>query len=782
MPLLVSEEHRYITISAERLQKIASYLKEIYGPFAQFEDEEFIVLFGYQNPEKKTFWAEPKDLDDVLEEAKDVAYNLLLMNKNISNIYYSVLPHRKRDFEKLQQKNPKTRGSKETAFEKTIALEVDIDLENIEGVINHGDHVIYDLDQLRVIVKSLWSGKLRPTIQRLGIMPKCVFFTGGGLKIRWEFTDFVLAKDVFDFARKELTKFLEALIGEPAKKGEIKVDTAVFEPARVMRLPWSFNVSYTDKNGKRLFIEVIPLEEKGAPINFEDLKKAIFTWLDERGLLIPEKTQSEEDDWLLDEEEDEGQLKAKVLGEKFAEILKPYWKEGQRHALALSFSYFLREKGISKAEAEQIFGIVLDKMVKSGLDDAKEVAQDRWRAFIDTYGAVETKDETGRRIFKRGSEVLSFGGPLIRQANWKPEDVEKLRKELEKAWRTTKKYIPVRFETLPRMIKAIYEDGGIYTIYFKDIPEPFSFDGTKLIDRQKNKHGISAKKMVNKDFVIKLESFLQRFNYFLIWPEREIWKETKDAPVLVAVIIDSDIVLGIMFNLLKRAKRTTAVLDFEAINLAKLSKKALELAEDAVEGDKPPSPKAFAYEVIENDKGERHVLVHVPSGLLLEAAFKLKLLKPSDEKAAQKLGYMLRRVKGFWVARKKKSKLNFWYHTLNGDMIEELEGVKIEEIAERVRAATTEEFESLFGFEIEESSETENVEVQVLEPTVDESVILSIIHQLNLWEEGASLEEVLKAAEQQGIRREEAQKLIDKLMMDGKIYMPKDGHLKVSER
>lgn len=750
--------------SKENIRLIAQYLREVYGSY-QDVDEELLVVFAYQDPRRGTFWGDPVPLEDVLGDPEHHAEQLLTLNANTLNIYYSILPHVKRKFEELQREKPKTRGTRETAYTKTKRLELDIDFEEVDGLINHGKKIIYDPQKLKLAVKSLWASKIKPALEEVGITPRWVFYTGGGLKVVFEFTDFVEASVLLrEFGREELAKYLTEAIGDQAKKNppEIAVDTAVFDEARVMRLPWTKNVGYTNPQGRRLYIPVEPLFESDVQLDFEEIRTKVRAWLNAHNLLENKTTgTAEEDDLeLWTEEEDPQELKGELFGNKFADVLRSYWKEGQRHFLALAFAGFLREKKIPEEDARAIFGKVLDIFIREGLDSAKE-AKDRWRAFEDTYKA---------------KEGVSFGGPLLEKLHWDVKEVNKLKKQLERVWALHKKYTPIQFTALPKKIERIYEDGGVYTIFFKGIKDPFIFEGTKLIDRKSTKYGISYEKVVNKDFVIKLEAFFTQNNYALIWP-RKVVAVQRGNTVVEYEIIDNDTVLGIMFGLMKRAQHLASTRDFEAVSAARLVAKALELAEDAVQDDKPPTAYSFAYQITED--GERLVRIYIPSNLLLEAAYKLKLLKASDMDAPKKLGQLLLKAKSIRLGRKKKNtregskvKFDFYYYIINGNAVEDLAGINVEEIAKRVAVKAEEAFESTFDFDFEEALELDDATLH--------NAVIQAIKELNKDGEGALEEKVVKHIVAKGVSEDRVRKAIEKAIEDGYAYRPKESRLKLT--
>nr|WP_015243570.1 hypothetical protein [Thermococcus sp. IRI48]AFZ84239.1 Primase/polymerase [Thermococcus sp. IRI48] len=749
----------------DNIKLVAKYLEEVYGPYKD-TDEELLVVFAYQDPKKNTFWGEPVLLDDFLGDLEHHAEQLLIMNSNTLNIYYSILPHVKSKFEALREKKPKTRGTRETAYPKAKRLELDVDFENVEGLINHGKKIIYDPQKLKLAAKSLWASKIKPALEEVGITPRWVFYTGGGLKLVLEFTDFVDAAILLrEFGKGELAKYLTEAIGEQAKKKppEIAVDTAVFDEARVMRLPWTKNVGYTTPEGRRLYIPVEPLFESDVQLDFEEVRTKVRAWLNAHNLLKERGTgENEEDDLeLWTEEEDPQELKGELFGKKFADVLRPYWKEGQRHFMALAFAGFLREKKIPEEDAKAIFGKVLDIFIGEGLDESKEV-KDRWRAFEDTY--------------KANPSEVSFGGPLLEKLHWDVKEVNKLKKQLERVWALNKKYTPIQFTALPKKIERIYEDGGVYTVFFKGIKDPFIFEGTKLIDRKNTKYGISYEKVVNKDFVIKLEAFFTQNNYALIWPKKVVTVQRGKTFVQYEVI-DNDTVLGIMFSLMKRAQHLASTRDFEAVSAARLVAKALELAEDAVQDDKPPTAYSFAYQVTED--GERLVRVYVPSNLLLEAAYKLKLLKPSDMNAPQKLGQLLLKAKSIRLGRKLKNerqggkvKFAFYYYIINGNAVEELAGINIEEIAKRVAVKAEEAFEDTFNFDLEEALELDDATLH--------NAVIQAIKELNKDGEGAPEEKVVKHIVAKGVNEDRVRKAIEKAIEDGYAYRPKENRLKLT--
>ncbi len=749
--------------SKENIRLIAQYLREVYSPY-QDADEELLVVFAYQDPRKGTFWGEPVLLEDLLGDLEHHAEQLLIMNSNTLNIYYSILPHVKSKFEALREKKPNTRGNRTTAYPKAKHLELDIDFENVEGLINHGKKIIYDSQKLKLASKSLWASKIKPALEEVGITPRWVFYTGGGLKLVLEFTDFVDAAVLLrEFGKEELAKYLTEAIGEQAKKNppEIAVDTAIFDEARVMRLPWTKNVGYTTPEGRRLYIPVEPLFESDVQLDFEEVRTRVRAWLNAQNLLKERETteENEEDDLeLWTEEEDPWELKGELFGKKFADVLRPYWKEGQRHFMALAFAGFLREKKIPEEDAKAIFGKVLDIFIREGLDESKEV-KDRWRAFEDTYKAEPSE--------------VSFGGPLLEKLHWDVKEVNKLKKQLERVWGLNKKYTPINFTAIPKKVERIYEDGGVYTIFFKDIKDPFIFEGTKLIDRKSTKYGVSYDKLVNKDFVIRLEAFFTQNNYALIWP-KTVRFDSKGNP---HEVIDDEVVLGIMFGLMKRAQHLASTRNFEAVSVARLVAKALELAEDAVQDDKPPTAYSFAYQISEN--GERLVRVYVPSNLLLEAAYKLKLLKPSDMEAPKKLGQLLLKAKSIRLGRKKKNerqgskvRFAFYYYIIDGNAVEELAGINIEEIAKRVSMKAEEEFESAFDFNLDEALELDDATIH--------HAVVEAVKALNRREEGAPEEKVIKEVVAKGVSGEKVKEIIEKAIVDGYLYRPKEGWLKLT--
>ncbi|HIH73323.1 MAG TPA: hypothetical protein HA300_08270 [Thermococcaceae archaeon] len=695
----------------ELLKLMESYLKSYYADYAD-KANELVVVFAYQDPIRDVFWGEPIDLDEVLEDTEHIAYNIALMNKRKLNVYYSILPHEKSDFEELKRKNDKTRGNRETAYKFTRKLELDIDL-NINNVISHGKKIIYDEGKLHLIAKST-AHKIVNTLAELDLRPKEVYFTGGGLKVIIEFNELLDATELLrNFAKEELVTVLKHKLNSE----EIKIDTAVFDEARVMRLPYTLNWSYTNKNGEQIALLVEKIyEDTNALNNFQEARRKVRAYLEEHNLgKISHQNYDEEEDFLFGDEVNEEEMRAEVLAEKFATVLRPYWIEGQRHVLSLAFAGFLRENDFDKETALQIFTNVLEIFIREGREDLKEL-KDRLRAFEDTY-------------IREGN----FGGPLSEKLAWDVRRIKKLEKALKKAYKLNKKYKIIAFEQLPRIIEKIVEESGTYILFFKKdtkIHNTFEFEENKLIDRKSSTYGIRYEKSVNKEFLISLESFFTRNNYLLIFPKKIIHTASGNE----IEVIDTDTVLSIMYSLMEKAEHSSVMREAEHIIVAKIAVEAIKLAENVFEDKNALTSKTIAIEKLNINNKEVKIL-YIPSRLLLEAALKMRAVKDAKE-----LGKLLTKAKSLKIARKlknkkenNKTKYGFYYYSLRGDIIETLTGMELDEIIEQVKyrkqAETDEIFNELLNSLKRQQFENNENKAQIIEEQENELQVEEIVVQ-----------------------------------------------------
>ncbi|KUH34816.1 hypothetical protein APY94_00120 [Thermococcus celericrescens] len=228
-------------------------------------------------------------LNDIEDKARDI--DKVLAKKNIINgkeAYVSMAIHDfgavKKKLEKLREKAEGERARRiglenvqgeakgkvhPTVSNYTLALVVDIDIEEV-----HKSRVVEDVEAVFERAKKGWLA-LRPVFEELGVLPRYVFFTGGGLQI-WFVAPELEDIAVIDRASGIVPGVLNALLPEG-----FVVDN-IFDRARIVRAPLTVNHKYKAPNGAGLGV-------KGRLIEFNDVRVSLSEVLDKLEAYAKEK-------------------------------------------------------------------------------------------------------------------------------------------------------------------------------------------------------------------------------------------------------------------------------------------------------------------------------------------------------------------------------------------------------------------------------------------------------------------------------------------------------------
>jgi len=364
-------------------------------------------------------WILLSDIEDKASEIDKVLTKYNIMRKK--DAYISMAIH---DFEKvaaklkrLQEEEEKKaeadgrrprrislekiQGDAETTSGFTLALVVDVDNEEI-----HRTKVIENEEGAFEASKEEWE-RIKPKVQVIfGTLPRWVLFTGGGLQL-WFVGEEPEPISVIDRASNIVPTVMNgAILSENFKADNI------FDPARIVRAPLTFNHKYKtiikDEDGTE---RVVPTQVKGRVIEFNDVRVSLTELLDkleayakENGISLEKPTKRKFLE-LASKRYEVTSSNFEALAERLFTELRPWWEKAKekswsRHHLTMGIvTYILRNTNLT---AEQLLGsedspglweIVFAKLVKAELEDP-----DDWKNRASTIKDAYKKIEAGAKV------------------------------------------------------------------------------------------------------------------------------------------------------------------------------------------------------------------------------------------------------------------------------------------------------------------------------------------------------------------------------------------------
>jgi len=635
---------------------IGDFIVDIFEAYKDHEEDLALEIRCIKKEAtKNVIESEVFELYDIIHYKDTKQLELYVKKKELEgfDIYYGGRP---RLLELLLEKGKKTASKAETLNEVAIQA-IDIDYKKAHSKsANAGTYI-----EAEKRSKEL-AEKLIEKLTELDVTPYVVIFSGRGLQLLYvsEQASGNAQELIEKRMKRAMVAVIERIISEVDRTEEWEVDRSIFDLARIFRLPFTMNqkakkhteIIYTTNKKAETFEEVVEKFERAA----EKLAININTEFNND---VEYKKNEEDFRYELDGD------KAEILAKKLYEVIKPLWREGRRHNLALAIAGVLKKYlKMDYETAKKVFDIFLTELERAGLEDE---AKDRYLTLVTTY---EKKDEeiAVKKILK---EKLNF---TEKEAN----DL------INKIVNTIKKTTKMKTLTLPALYKMIEKVSVSYDsqvieidIYFKNITIPFTFRG-KLIKIDK-----FGEKIVNNDFIEKLDLFLMMYNYYMLLPKKKIHKKDK---VVGALDYDKLTEFAVYILKISENKEFTNIQRDIAVDIIE---ETLKLAEEVAIDETPPSRVSFAYDRNLNE-------LYITNKLLLLTAKQHVSSNTSEDKLARKV---LRILSAFRKHDNKKRKTtkkngeNIHYYVFDLMKVEQALNKKIEEFVELVKEKQEREFD-----------------------------------------------------------------------------------------
>lgn len=319
-PLPIQETLRYLRASYE----IVRLLYEVYAEAGEDVALEMRFLGEFQT----STWIRLSTLDDNATLKK---YLKALQYWNLSQRFNAYISNATHSWDKVKQKLERRRaqgyktakGDRSTVYPYIATLTWDLDLEAL-----HATKTVESREKAIAMAKEIWERKLQPFFESIGMYPRFVLYTGGGLQLKFA-GDALYTIDVLgEFAN--LVDVISAISGPEAKADNI------FDPARIVRAPFTINWGYKTPTG-----EIIPLLGAGikkyddAEVDFTELAKALREWADEHGLELAPKV-TEVDMGAVDELTVPAKIRMRQINpEEVYTLLKPFYLSGHQNDLLI---------------------------------------------------------------------------------------------------------------------------------------------------------------------------------------------------------------------------------------------------------------------------------------------------------------------------------------------------------------------------------------------------------------------------------------------------------------
>nr|WP_015243587.1 hypothetical protein [Thermococcus sp. CIR10]AFZ84272.1 Primase/polymerase [Thermococcus sp. CIR10] len=288
-----------------------------------------------------------------------------------------------------------------TVSSYTLTLVVDIDVNEI-----HDSKAVESEEKALEVSKRAWE-VLKPNLEELGIKPRYVFFTGGGIQL-WFVAPEPENISVIDKAAEIIPPVLNTLLPEG-----YSVDN-IFDRARIVRVPFTVNYKYKTPDGK-------PLELRGRLLEFNDVRTPLGDILEKleayaKGHKISLGSTSRSGKF----RGVAGRYEVKKenfeeLAKRLVEELAPWFKKikergGSRHHLVNAIAAYIARNtnlteedllGKDQEDGTHVVGLwelVHSKLVELGLEDPGDWSN-RYHTIKDVYEKLYAGTTLGTRAY-----------------------------------------------------------------------------------------------------------------------------------------------------------------------------------------------------------------------------------------------------------------------------------------------------------------------------------------------------------------------------------------------
>ena len=390
-------------------------------------------------------WVLLNDIEDKAKEIDKIIIKMNVMGKK--DAYISMAIH---EFEKVKEKLQKAqeleneKAQKEgrkarrltlrnvqgdsgstllrTVSDYTLALVVDVDVNEI-----HNSKTVESEEKALELSQKAWEA-LKPKLQELGIIPRWVLFTGGGIQL-W-FVGSELEKiQVIDRAAEIIPPVFNALLPEG-----YSVDN-IYDHARIVRAPLTINYKYktSEENPKRLEIRGRVLEFNDVRVSLTELLDTFEAYAKEHNIQLgtPRKRKyfaTTSRRYEITNKDFE------ALAQRLVEELAPWFKRvkdkgSSRHELTNAIAaYIVRNTNLTledmignkEKQTKGIWDLVFDELVKRGIEDPGDYIN-RIRTIEDVYEKYAKGTPLGTRAY------------LMKKCNFSEEEAIEILRAVKRA-------------------------------------------------------------------------------------------------------------------------------------------------------------------------------------------------------------------------------------------------------------------------------------------------------------------------------------------------------------
>lgn len=237
----------------------------------EFQTSSWLILHDLDSPDKMNEYYKAMKYWNVVRK----------FNAYVSNAAHDWWRVKEKLEARRAQGYKTAKGDRNTTYEYLGTLTWDIDSTQL-----HASKVVESREQAISVAKALWREKLEPFFESIGMFPRFVLFTGGGVQLKFKGDDLYPTIEVLS-SFDRLLPAINAIVDPDGSADNI------FDPARIVRAPFTINWGYKNTQG-----ETIPLlgagikRYKDSEVNFEELAKAIEEWAEEHGITLMKRESS----------------------------------------------------------------------------------------------------------------------------------------------------------------------------------------------------------------------------------------------------------------------------------------------------------------------------------------------------------------------------------------------------------------------------------------------------------------------------------------------------------